>query len=59
VDGVLQWSWIIVMVAEALPFVIAAAGRAMLILVSAVVRAVVIPRLFPFLGYTISTSFSL
>jgi hypothetical protein len=52
-----SWSWIIVMTAGALPFVIAVARRAMLILVSAAVRAIIMARLFPMFGLAISTGF--
>jgi hypothetical protein len=50
------WSWIIVMVAGALPFVVAAAVRAMLILVAVAVSAVVMSSWFPLLGSAILAS---
>jgi hypothetical protein len=46
------------MVAGALPFIIMAASRAMLVLVAAAVRAIVLARLFPVLGLAIMTGFS-
>jgi hypothetical protein len=45
------------MAAGALPFVIVAAGRAMLILVAAAVCAVVMARSFPLLGSAVPTCF--
>jgi hypothetical protein len=53
-----SWSWIIIMAAVVVPFVIAVAGRAMLILVAAMVHVIVMPGLFPLLGSAISTGFS-
>jgi hypothetical protein len=52
-----SWRWIIIMVAGALPFVIVVAREAMLILVAAAVRVVIMARSFPSLGSAVSAGF--
>jgi hypothetical protein len=52
-----SWRWIIVMAAGALLFVIMVASGAMLVLVAATVRAVVMARSVPSLGFAVSAGF--